>query len=295
MNDVVSPTAFRHVVVALDEAGRSQEAVRAAVSLCERLGSRLDVVHVVAVPAVLRRLGVGRTELTAAVASAKRSLAALLAPLLDGTLRDATTSNDVLTVLAGSPARTLLGFVADEGADLVVLGPHARRDGIDFGGVTRVLLAVPHCAVWIQPCAAAEIRRILVPVDLSSGSREALDVATALATRLGAEICVLHCFVPPAFGYPGEPSYVVDHLRATSQQELDAFAGESRAVPATAVLVDGDPVEEILARQEQADLIVLATHGHTGVSAAVLGSVAYAVLRRATVPVLAIPPRGARR
>ncbi len=279
-------------MVGVDEGGRSDDAVRAAVWLCERLGAGLDLLHAVPVPDVLRRHGLGDPEIGAAVAAARRAVTARIEPLLRSALRDGTAPEDVLTVLSGSPAKVLLGFAAERGASLVLLGPHARRGLFDFGSTTRALLAASRSAVWIQPGPAREVGRILVPLDLTPNSLGVLRTACELAAALGARVEALHSFVAPIFSYPAEPSYAVDHLRAEARRELDAALATlgAHATRTEAVFTEGEPVAQILAHAGSTDLVMMATHGHSGVSAAVLGGVAYAVLKQASVPVVVLRP-----
>ena len=70
-----------------------------------------------------------------------------------------------------------------------------------------------------------------------------------------------------------------------------SFLFDWRGVPWDARFHDGAPADVVLELQEQFDLIALSTHGHTGLAAALLGSVAYDILRRVRVPALACPIR----
>jgi nucleotide-binding universal stress UspA family protein len=147
------------------------------------------------------------------------------------------------------------------------------------------------------------IRRILCPLDFSRFSRHALKQAVALAREFGAEISALHVFtiapvmevVPPAGRTAIDPHY----LSATTRQELTTelreftYEVDAGGVVIHAEVAEGDQVDTIIRRAEAwpADLIVMGTHGRTGLERLVLGSVAEKVLRRAPCPVLTIPRR----
>jgi universal stress protein A len=144
------------------------------------------------------------------------------------------------------------------------------------------------------------VTRVLVPIDFSPSSRAALEYATFLAGRLGAELEVLHVWEPP--GYvgpdtlallpvaPGQPGW--EQTRGEVQREVERFLAKGAARPKQlSVRVEaGEPSDTILqiARDGGADLIVMGTHGRTGLSRLLIGSVAEAVLRRSTCPVLTV-------
>lgn len=125
------------------------------------------------------------------------------------------------------------------------------------------------------------VRQVLFPTDFSDVSRRAGRTAVAIAETFGARIHVLHV-VPP----------VTDPTPA--QEALPDALAELATDPAPVVAtVTGLPAREIVryARGHGIDLVVMGTHGRTGFSHALLGSVAEAVVRRAPCPVLTIPAR----
>ena len=144
-----------------------------------------------------------------------------------------------------------------------------------------------------------EIRRILCPVDLSETSKLAL-YAVALAAQLGAEeIELLHVYQLPAYVLPEGGLEIMAGLEVELenrlQQQLDEFAKHSTepSVKITTVLGTGVPYVEIIraAKQRKADLIVIGTHGRTGLAHLLIGSVAERVVRTSEVPVLSIRTR----
>lgn len=142
------------------------------------------------------------------------------------------------------------------------------------------------------------IRNILVPIDFSPMSIQAIETAKGLAQRFGATIHLAHVhrfYYPAEFNAPMPPvipysTYTYDRgAEKRTAQELSRFAKKYELSPATAHLLTGAPVfDEIcrLARKLSADLIVTPTHGHTGVKHAFLGSTAERIVQHSPCPVL---------
>ena len=135
------------------------------------------------------------------------------------------------------------------------------------------------------------IRTILHPTDFSPQSGYAFQLACALARDYVAHLIVL-TVQPPEIVYgegfvlPPDPEVV----RKGLQEQLDRLQPPDPAIRVERILEEGDPVQEILhtARETHADIIVMGTHGRTGVGRLLMGSVAEAVLRKAPCPVLTV-------
>jgi nucleotide-binding universal stress UspA family protein len=138
------------------------------------------------------------------------------------------------------------------------------------------------------------IHTILHPSDFSEYSSHALAVAGSLARDHGARLIVLHVAEPEVV--VGESGILVPLPPGCREDTLERLRGLPLPDPNIRVeplLEEGNPVEEILrtAEQTRCDLIVLGTHGRTGLRRLLVGSVAESVLRRARCPVLTV--RGA--
>lgn len=140
-----------------------------------------------------------------------------------------------------------------------------------------------------------EIRTILVPIEFHEGSAASLKNAVELASKVGAELTVLHVWQMPVYAFPvvGTSIQVAElgkSIEKSAQQALDEMVKEheGQGVTIRTVLRVGTPWEQILevAREIDADMIVMATHGRKGVPRALLGSVAEKVIRMSSVPVL---------
>ncbi len=132
-------------------------------------------------------------------------------------------------------------------------------------------------------------RKILFPTDFSHTGDAALELATSLAREKGATLVIVHVEEPPAaYGggemYYGMPEPATDDL----QQMLKQVVPTAPDVPYEHRLITGDPASEIagLAEKESMELIVMGTHGRTGLMRLLMGSVAEVVVRQASCPVL---------
>lgn len=139
-------------------------------------------------------------------------------------------------------------------------------------------------------------KKILVPVDFSTGSERAVEKAAELATLLDASVELMHVYQLPVFALPDSsitvsPTYIAD-LTDRAQQALDKYRDElsSRGLPALTKLVEGMPAQAIVdhANEIDAEMIVMGTHGHGGFKRFLLGSTAERVVRMASVPVLSV-------
>ena len=145
------------------------------------------------------------------------------------------------------------------------------------------------------------IRRILVPVDYSEGSGAALAYASTLAQRLGASLDVVHVWDRPAYvsdtvlvGPSGEKRPLTELIRENAEAEMTSFIAHANlpaGTPFETRLLSGNPAGRIL--EELAlgkhELLVVGTHGRTGLRHLLLGSVAEKLIRLAPVPVLTVP------
>jgi universal stress protein A len=141
------------------------------------------------------------------------------------------------------------------------------------------------------------ISKILVPIDFSPHSAEATSWAVDLARRYDATVTLLHVFQPFAIALPDNLSVssggrLAEVLAAADEALAQAQAdlAETQQVSARTRLRHGQPVVEIVeqAREGGYDLIVMGTHGRTGLEHALLGSVAEKVVRKAACPVLTV-------
>jgi nucleotide-binding universal stress UspA family protein len=223
-------------------------------------------------------------------------------------LRDRLTPDDraphvvVLAVEAPDPAGQVVRTARSMDASLIVMGTHGR------GGIARLLIgSVAEKVVRTAPCpvftangalraSTRGFRRILVPTDFSAPSEAALDCARRLATGFAASVHLLHV-LPDVSGSDeiGSELFVTEPPEARSMRLMDArdrlkhriTADDRVTLRATSEVIFGSPAQIIVdyAADNQFDLIVMGTHGRTGMAHLLVGSVAERVVRTAGCPV----------
>jgi nucleotide-binding universal stress UspA family protein len=199
--------------------------------------------------------------------------------------------------------RTILEYVEEQKIDLVVMGTHGRH------GLDRLLLgSVAEQVVRRAPCPVLTVRQehpvrrrpgavpeIVVPVDFSPFSRPTLNYAVDLAHHYGAKLALVHVVeqinLPNVYGIDPIPVVAPD-LQARSLQALEALAADEipPGQPFDCTVLIGHAGHDIVefADDRDADMIVIATHGLTGLKRLLMGSVTEQVLRAATCPVFTV-------
>jgi nucleotide-binding universal stress UspA family protein len=146
-------------------------------------------------------------------------------------------------------------------------------------------------------------RSILVPVDYSEHSKASVRYAAELAAKVGAKLHVVHVWDRPSYASdavlvrrPGEEHCSLSELiQKNAESDMKDFLA-SLALPAgvalSHTLLSGDPAAKLVEEMKRGeyDLVVLGTHGRTGLMHLLLGSVAEKLVRLSPVPVLTVPP-----
>lgn len=200
-------------------------------------------------------------------------------------------------VKVGEPISEIARAAKRSGADLVLMATQGRSGlaHLFMGSVTAAVLRsipVPVLALRLGQgeCPFTAIHRVLWATDLSSASEWAWQYTLKLADVFAAEVILLHAVRPT------KVATLADHAREDYLGRLRSELGsrqqvvETMGMRAISKVVVGAPAEVIVAEAEveQADLVVVGTHGRTGLRHVLLGSVAEAVIRTAPCPVLAV-------
>jgi nucleotide-binding universal stress UspA family protein len=143
-----------------------------------------------------------------------------------------------------------------------------------------------------------QLKSILVPIDFSEFSRRALEYALPLAEKFGAKVILIHV-VEPAFYpdnvIPAETEKLNTIMASEGQKMLDQLGAEKIKpdIKSKKIVASGRPYNEIIhaAISLHADLIIMATHGYTGLKHMLMGSTAEQVIRHAPCPVLVVRER----
>ena len=151
------------------------------------------------------------------------------------------------------------------------------------------------------------IARILVPIDYSDHSRAALAYAADLAKAFGASLDLVHVWDRPTYATdavmvhrPGEAHKPISELIRENAEKDMADLLASLSLPSElkveSRLLSGDPASTLLAELKKGthDLVVISTHGRTGIAHLLLGSIAEKLVRLSPVPVLTVPIPGSR-
>jgi nucleotide-binding universal stress UspA family protein len=199
----------------------------------------------------------------------------------------------------GEIDQEILNGIAEQDADLIVVGTHGRRGFQHWlmGSVCERLLrrvSTPILTVsHPKKTDGGRIERILVATDLSDSSSEVAAWASSIAQKFESDITLLHV---TDFVMGGVPHLYRDSLlqgiNAEMKQLLPPDVAEKLKIKVETRVEFGIPFRVVLtlAEQEKFDLIVLGTHGKSALERTLLGSTAERVLRGASCPILAIPP-----
>jgi nucleotide-binding universal stress UspA family protein len=296
---------IHRIVYATDLSPASEPAWGEAQLLGKLLRAEVVVLHTVAPPPVIPIEAYVPPEAYAELLrSARREAQKGLDRLVEGAAGSGLTVR--IRLEDGSAAQRILDVVAEEGADLLVVGTHGRA-GIQrafLGSVADRMMRQARCPVMTVRSAPAgeprrEIRRICYATDFSPAARAAWPWAVAIASAAAAEVELVHVTFEPAADKHLSAETIGRMARLLHEQgrmEAERFL-EGTTLPRERIrvrLTSGDPGEQIVRRaQEQgADLVVMGTHGWSGVVRWMLGSVANHVIQAAACPVLTVSPVG---
>jgi nucleotide-binding universal stress UspA family protein len=210
----------------------------------------------------------------------------------------------------GRPSESLVALARKEEADLIVVGTHQRAGASKwwYGSVSQrvvhdapvSVLCVPSSAM--APLTIPEVRRVLAPTDLSEVGISAIRHAYSLVPA-GGTVYLLHVLEPVGGSPPLYAQYLAPGASLTRTPEQERLAEQlrglippeaaARGVSTRVEVLHGRKVSEAInqaAERLSCDIICLATHGRSGLSKALAGSVAQEVLQNSTRPVLLVRP-----
>jgi len=207
---------------------------------------------------------------------------------------------------SASPQTAIVDYATEHDVDLVVMGTHGRKgmDRLLSGSVAEEVVRRAPCPVFTVLASEnrptrTPIDRVVAPVDLSEQSALVRDHAAALATVYGASLDLLHVVeeaaFPTAYGVdpltPAQPD-VQDRAR----EALESLAADLDDFPnlVNTHVLAGYAARDIVdfADEHAADLLVMATHGRTGLQRFLIGSVTEKVVRSAPCPVFTVKSFG---
>ncbi len=267
---------LKHLLWATDFSETSQAALDWGVALARLTNAQLTLLHI-AEPAEERDAQLA--------ADHRQRLEEIAEQLRQGGLTVTTM------VRPGEAAQTVLETAKEIGADLLVLGAHGHtsfREKLLGSTTEQVLQASPVPVLFVRERCEPKFKQFLVPSDLSDAALPALDYATSLAGLTKAKVILLHVVAP----YEGSPE-AWDELKREIREELERWS--SRVVePSEAPTIEAKVIRyhhpgagiTDFARENQVDLIIIPTHGHSALGRLIFGSVAAHVIYYATCPVI---------
>lgn len=218
-----------------------------------------------------------------------------------------------IEALAGDPAEAILKFAEREGADIIAMASYGRGaiTRLAFGSVADQITRASPLPVMIahprwessDPPMPARIQKVVVPLDGSAMSREALPLASRLAREIGGQLLLVQVMNPAlsfsVFGDSVSP-FSLGHYDETAQRMRDDAlnvledARESVTEDGLRVeteVLEGSPVDRLREAIQPGDLVVMTSHGRSGFRRWLLGSTAEKLIRSGEAPVVLVPVR----
>ncbi|GAB4189939.1 MAG: universal stress protein [Roseiflexaceae bacterium] len=307
------------ILIPLDGSDLAEQALAPAQALALRLSANVHLLHVLSEAdrshvlleeeAVARQLGYGYSVSAAVQETTTHDTWLVLRQNAEAYLESQAAKLQEAGVAAtyevrlGAPAEIIVEVAENRSASMVVMATHGYS-GLKrwaLGSVTdKVVHASPAPVLVVRgshtPAAGYQFKHILVPLDGSALSRQALPLAIELAIQNQAQISLLTVVVPQisefGLGFVPPSSEDLDVLRGRLLAEMGGFADVLRQheLAVTPLVVEGLAPESIvdLAETRGIDLIVMATHGYSGLKRWALGSVADRVLHETKTPLLLV-------
>ncbi|NIR49055.1 universal stress protein [candidate division KSB1 bacterium] len=294
---------IEHILMPTDFSESANQALRYGVMLADKLGSVLTLFHVICLHQDdrfseeqhfpdLREL-YGKMEKNA------------ILKMDEFTFEYDNVQVNKLTIRGISPAEEIVNYALLNDVDLIVMGSHGRSGITHFliGSVAEKVVRHANCPVLTvahqkqEMYSFPKLKSILMPMDFSKYSKQALPYAFELAEIFGASLKLLHVIdqrVHPSYYVMGEQSIfrVYPDLLDKSMAKLKEFVSDEipEHIKAQFHVREGNPYSEIVkfGKNDDIDLIVMATHGLSGLEKLLIGSTTEKVVRKADRPVFTV-------
>ncbi len=269
---------YERILIPTDGSESAVTAAKAAFALARRFEADLYAIHVL--ESSNDDLDYGE-QLVAAIAEAAVEV-------------DLDTATDVVYRKESVP-QSIIAYAEKHDIDCIVMGTHGREAVREYvlgnvAGRTLREAPVPVVTVHEDTVVTGDVERVLVPTDGSECATAAVEHATAFAEETGASLHLVHV-VDTDVG--GADDTVYDALESVGEQALEAGIGTARRADIPEIeasLLGGRPHQAIQTYVEDNDIdyVVMGTHGRTGVSRYLLGSVTERVVRLVERPVISV-------
>lgn len=282
--------SFKRILCPIDFSPGAEQALKFATRLAIQHNSELIVFHAWHLPAAAYTLEYPMPpEVTQEILGEAQSRLELAAEKSrkSGALQVRTE------LVSGIAWVEITRMLDNRGIDLCVIGAHGHSalSRVFLGSVAEKVVRHAHCSVLVIPpnCEPRAFTNVLVPTDFSASAETAMKLAASLVDRAGT-LHLMHCIeLPVMYGTRSIPPFDYD-ASATEwlAREAAKLNGQAGVQVVTSYRV-GPPVPEILDVLEHKaamDLVVMGSHGRTGIKRVLLGSVAERIVRHAVKPVL---------
>jgi len=237
-----------------------------------------------------------------------RTVEDVAAEMLDAIVADVATRGVTAdrVVRIGAPDEQLAKLALEGCFDILIVGTRSRNRAMRalFGGTAQKLIRTAPCAVWIvKPEEVREIREIAFASDMSEAGRPALAEAIGIARALDAKLFVVHAVDIAELSYLLMAGVPVDEIAAARQRMMEdaqttlqqqLVATDYRTLPhgVKIEMIEGAPDEAIpkFVVDNEIDILVMGTHGRSGISRLVLGNTAERILPLVNCSVLTVKP-----
>ena len=298
-----------NLLVPLDFSSQSEKALAYAKTFCERFGSVIHLLHVAEPVPMFAGIDVAPVPVDdpKKLSDLERKLDTLASRLLDGAVGRTI-------VRTGWATDETIAVAKELRIDLIIISTHGRSgiQRVFFGSTAEGVVRRAPCAVMVFRPGERElvtsaksvpvdaptvVRTILVPVDFSDASREALRCGVTFARRFQGKLICLHVldirpYFEPEMALGTEMELIKKSVLEATERTLQAFSkGQTTQLPRENIVTYGSTSREIIqtAEDRQVHLIVIGTHGKKGPSRFLLGSTAERVVRHAHCAVLVVP------
>jgi len=291
---------FNNIVVPIDFSEFSDKALAYALELAENFGAHLTLLHAI----VLFQDDIDEEQ--------RLEEYETLIKKREHRINEQMKSNrqkvhkrgvkvDTVILRGISPADAILDYLNENKSDLVVMGTHGRSGlkHLLYGSVAEKVVRLSSQPVLTvhRSVQKFNLKKLLVPIDFSTYSKQATDYALFLASRFNAQIDFLHVIeqdIHPSFYASGvESIFDIDRgLRNRVLENMKEFLADqlTKETNCQFFVSEGKAHKEIVefSKENKTDLIVIATHGLTGLDYILLGSTTEKVVRWATCPVFTV-------
>ena len=300
---------IQNIVVPIDFSKMSMQAIQVAKQLARRFGASIHLAHVRHLSYATDFMAPVPPILEFSFTTYEQNAEQTALKELKKVASECDVSSAACDVLSGAPAFDEICRLAHTiPADLVVMPTHGRTGlkHVFLGSTAERIVQHSSCPVLVTRGEAlhanngsrSRIKSILVPIDFSRCSREGLRYAIAFANEFGARIILLHAtYLGYVYSSEGTAIYDIPSVqkaaRKTAESKMRELVGSVNfgGVKYETVFTEGSPVLDIcaFAKEQGVDLIITSTHGFTGFTHVLIGSIAEQIVRHAPCSVLVVP------